>query len=74
VVAGHDPFDDLGRVHGVELVEQVQSGEAPVGAVEPDVLHHQRLERVLLQGEVVGTGEEFSTQLAGRVTCSTVTM
>jgi hypothetical protein len=58
----------------VELVEQVQRGEAPVGAVEPDVLHHQRLERVLLQREVVGTGEEFSTQLAGRVTFSTVTM
>jgi hypothetical protein len=59
----------------VELVEQVQRGEAPVGAVEPDVLHHQRLERVLLlQREVVGAGEEFSTQLAGRVTFSTVTM
>jgi hypothetical protein len=49
VVAGQDPFDDLGGVNGVELVEQVERGEAPVGAVEPDMLHHQRLERVLLR-------------------------
>jgi len=49
MVAGHDPVDDLGGVDGVQLVEEIQCGEAPVGAVEPDVLHHQRLERVLLR-------------------------
>jgi hypothetical protein len=32
---------------GVELVEEVERGEAPVGVVEPHVLHQQRLERVL---------------------------
>jgi hypothetical protein len=48
VVAGHDPLDELVGFHGVELVEEVERGEAPVRAVEPDVLHHQRLERVLL--------------------------
>jgi hypothetical protein len=48
VVAGHDPLDDLVGFHGAELVEEVERGEAPVRAVEPDVLHHQRLERVLL--------------------------
>jgi len=35
----------------VELVEEVQRGEAPVGAVEPDVLHQQRVERIPLRRE-----------------------
>lgn len=48
MVAGHDPPDEFVGFYGVELVEEVERGEAPVRAVESDVLHHQRLERVLL--------------------------
>jgi len=69
VVAGHDPVDDLGGVDGVELVEEVERGEAPVGAVEADVLHHQRLERVLLlrrrQERALETGEDSRGRGAG---------
>lgn len=84
VVAGHDPVDDLSGVDGVELVEEVERGEAPVGAVEADVLHHQRLERVLLlrrqqeRALEAGGGVEGTRGgkgcLAALVTFSTVTM
>jgi hypothetical protein len=82
VVAGHDPFDDLGGVDGVELVEEVERGEAPVGAVEPDVLHHQRLKRVLLlrreERALEARGKSRIQGLEGEedgcITFSTVTM
>lgn len=58
MVAGHDPVDDLAGVDGLELVEEVERGEAPVGAAEPEVLHHQRLEGVLLLRPRQREGEE----------------
>jgi hypothetical protein len=84
VVARHDPVDDLGGVDGVELVEEVERGESPVRATGTEVLHHQRLERVLLLRDTArerGTGESspetvrVRTRMGGRLlTFSAVTM
>lgn len=69
MVAGHDPVDDLGGVDDAEFVEEVERGEAPVGAVEADVLHHQRLKGVLLLRQhkrVLEAGEVSRERGAGR--------